>query len=551
MRCSIKAALLAASVLASGTATAQTQPAPRQIEVAELGAVDPFEVGVSPVLPNTVWSSGHAGALNGALSVLPDRASSGWTSPAAARLALNALRSSGEPPTGGRDDFRLAAKRADRALAASRAQLVYELLSRTPRVNESDALSRVFAETALAMGRTQEACRSADALLEGRDAAYWLRLRASCLALDGAIPAAELTAELARAQAESPNFDTLFDALVLDRPAPEDFRPRTALQLSLLEALAPGVRLTPHEDAPLWLHQAAERTGPAIALPETLPEALEAAATMQGAERAAALGALIGQDLDREIAAEALAIRLADAAQQGLFMEAALTFGPEVASLPITANTLAHGVQFTLAALAADDLNAAERWREALLDGPPAPPPSEAVLPDAATDLGVLPSLDGDAPKPDDEGVDAEPDWQPPAPGVLVALDFARAIALDEIRGDAFMALLAARLETATPERLCQAAGLVALGADDQGELQQALSGLTRQNGATPPAFGPLFLAAGAGALGETQLHAASLLERYPDDAETCAAVMLALDHADLRRQALQYLLARVIEGAA
>ena len=71
MRCSIKAALLAASVLASGTATAQTQPAPRQIEVAELGAVDPFEVGVSPVLPNTVWSSGHAGALNGHSAPIP------------------------------------------------------------------------------------------------------------------------------------------------------------------------------------------------------------------------------------------------------------------------------------------------------------------------------------------------------------------------------------------------------------------------------------------------------------------------------------------------
>ena len=550
MRCSIKAALLAASVLAGGAAVAQAQQSPRQIEVAELGAVDPFEVGVNPVLPDTVWSSGHAGALNGALSGLPDRASPGWSSPAAARLALNALRSSGEPPMGGRDDFRLAAKRADRALAASRAQLVYELLSRTPRVNESDALSRVFAETALAMGRTQEACRSADALLEGRDAAYWLRLRASCLALDGAIPAAELTAELARAQADSPNFDILFDALVLGRPAPEDFQPRTALQLTLLEALAPGVRLTPHEDAPGWLHQAAERTGPAIALPETLPEALETAVTMEGAERAAALGALIGQDLDREIAAEALAIRLTDAAQQGLFMEAALTFGPEVASLPITENTLAHGVHFTLAALAADDLNAAERWRDALLDGPPAPPPAEAPLTGPEAGLGALPTLDGEAVKPGEADADPEPEWQPPAPGVLVALDFARSIALDEIRDDAFMALLAARLENATPDRLCQAAGLVALGANDQGELQQALSGLTRQNGATPPAFGPLFLAAGAGALGETQLHAASLLERHPDDAETCAASMLALDHAGLRRQALQYLLARVIEGS-
>ncbi|MBL4544392.1 MAG: hypothetical protein JKP95_00020 [Oceanicaulis sp.] len=43
-------------------------------------------------------------------------------------------------------------------------------------------------------------------MLEGRDAAYWLRLRASCLALDGAIPAAELTAELARAQAQNARF---------------------------------------------------------------------------------------------------------------------------------------------------------------------------------------------------------------------------------------------------------------------------------------------------------------------------------------------------------
>ena len=553
MRWSIKAALLAASVLAGGQALAQAPARPGPIEVAQLGAVDPFEVGVSPVLPDTVWSSGHAGALDGALSVLPDRGSPGWSSPAAARLALNALRSSGEPPRGGRDDFRLAAKRADRALAASRAQLAYELLSRTPRVNESDALSRVYAETALALGQTGEACRAADALLEGRDAPYWLRLRASCLALDGAIPAAELTAELARAQAESPNFDLLFDALVLGRPAPEDFQPRTALQLTLLEALAPGVRLSPHEDAPTWLHLAAERTGPTIALPETLPEALETAVTLEGADRAVALGALIGQDLDREIAAEALAVRLSDAAQQGQFMEAALTFGPEVASLPITENTLAHGVHFVLAALAADDLNAAERWREALLDGPPPLPASLDPLAQPDAGLGALPSLDGAA-VPPGSGVDAlagEPDWKPPAPGVLVALDLARAIALDEIRDDAFMALLAARLETATPERLCQAAGLVALGADDQGELQQALSGLTRQSGVAPPAFGPLLLAAGARALGETQLHAASLLERYPDDAETCAASMLALDHAGLRRQALQYLLARVIEDAA
>ena len=133
----------------------------------------------------------------------------------------------------------------------------------------------------------------------------------------------------------------------------------------------------------------------------------------------------------------------------------------------------------------------------------------------------------------------------------MVGLDFARGIALDEVETDGFMALLAARLENATPERLCQAAALVALGADDQGQLQQALSGLTRDETVPAPAFGPLMLAAGTGALGETQILAAHLLDQHGDDAEACAATMLALDHAGLRSQALRYVLQRVIEEAA
>jgi len=538
--------------LTQGSAWAQSDPEivstpARDIEVAELGTVDPFEVGIQPALPETVWSSGHAGSLEAALARLPEAAGEGWASASAARLAAAALTSRGAPPRGGEADFNLAALRADRLLAASQASQVYELLARTPQVNESDALSRVFAEAAFAVGETTEACRSADALLEGREQAYWLRVRAACLAFDGAIPAAELTSELARAQTPNPDFDQFFDAFVLNRPAPENARPRTGLELTLMAMAAPGARIVPAEGAPGWLRKASERTGPSITLPQTLPEALEAAVSFEGADRAAALGALIQQDLDREIAAEALAIRLADAAESGTFIEVALAFGPEVSRLPITADTLAHGVRFVLAALVADDVNAATVWRDALMDGPPAPEPEpvEPQVYDALAPQGLTPPAEVKA------VVEPEVEWAPPAPGIMVGLDFARGIALDEVRTDGFMALLAARLENATPERLCQSAALVALGADDQGQLQQALSGLTRDETVSAPAFGPLMLAAGTGALGETQVLAARLLDQHGDDAETCAASMLALDHAGLRPQALRYVLQRVIAEAA
>lgn len=550
MRWAISTAAALAGLICAGAAFGQegaAAPGP-DIAVAELGAVDPFLVGVAPALPDSVWSSGDAAALDAALAQLPDRAAPGWRDAAAARLAARALRSSGEPPRGGEDDFALAALRADRLLAASRAHTTYELLARTPRVNESGALSRVFADAALALGRTDEACRAADALLEGREAAYWLRVRATCLALNGAIPAAELTAELARAQSPDSGFDALFDAFTLGRPAPQDAAPRTALELALMAAVSPEARITPAEDAPAWLKDAADRTGPPIALPELLPEALEAAVALEGADRAVALGALIQQDLDREIAAEALAIRLGEAAASGRFVEVAWGYGPEVARLPITADTLAHGPAFVLAALIADDVVAAAQWRDALMDGPPVPEPVSNTAPGSLT----VPAAPGVlTPPPGYAEAEPETPWEPPAPSVMVALDFAHAIAVDQVRDDVFMALLTARLEGATPERLCQAAALVALGADDQGQLRTAMSGLVREPDAPAPLLAPAMLAAGAGALGETQLHAAHLLEQHDGDAEVCAAAALALDHAGLRDQALRYVLERVVEEAA
>lgn len=535
---------VAALVLSAGAAHAQ-------IEVRELGAVDPLEVSAGGALPDTVWSSGEVEALRAVLTSLPDSRGAGWSNGPAARLALRALLSGGEPPARAEAAYDLAALRAGRALAAGRAQPVQRLLVRTPAINESDALSRLLAETSFALGEISEACRAADALLEGRDTPYWLRARATCLAFDGNLPAAELTAELARASAPNPEFDTLFDAYVMESGLPDGAAPASGLQLAIAARIAPETRIAAADAAPGWLKRAATRTGPRISLPETLPEALEAAVNLEGADRAAALGALIGQDVDREIAAEALAIRLQDAAESGEFLDVASAYGAEVARLPVTGDTLAHGVIFVFAALAADDIVAADAWREALMDGPPRPdrtPVADSLSDPAAPGAGPT---DMTAPPAYAEPAIEEPDWTPPPAGRMVAIDFARAVAEGRIETDAFAALMGARIEGATPARLCQAAGLAALGAEDDGAIRAAMTGLARDAGAPAPVLGPLLLAASAGALGETQLLAAHVLEQAPDSPEACAAAALSLDRAGLRGQALRLILEQILSEAA
>lgn len=515
------------------------------IAVRELGAIHPLEVDGGGVLPETVWSSGQGVALEAVLEALPT-AAQGWREPAAARLALGALLSGGPAPEGLEDRFTLAELRARRALAVGRPQPVLRLLERTPQINQSSGVSRVYAELAFALGETDDACRAANALLEGRDAPYWLRARAACLAIGGNIPAAELTAELARAQAPNPEFDAVFDAFTLERPVAESFQPVTGLQLALAALADPDRRFVAGDAAPVWLERAAARTGPRIALPETLPEALEAAVAMEGDARNVALGAIIQQDLDRVIAAEALAIRLTDAAQAGAFVEAATAFGAEVARLPVTADTLAHGRLFVLAALAADDVVAAETWREALFEGPPvAEPAVDVASPGGPAALNAPPAF---------SSLDAaitEPEWTPPPASVMVALDFARAVAAGQIADPGFTALLAARIEGATPERLCQAAMLTALGAQDGGTLRAAMTGLARGEDAIRPVLAPGLLAASAGATGESTLHAALVLDAAPQDAEACAGAAVILKTAGLEAAAFRLALELILEEAA
>ena len=549
MRWAISTLALCAALIG---AQALAQQPSRSIEVQDLGAVDPFQVGSRNVLPATIWSSSDADAVRAILGELPASTGTGWRQGAAARLAERVLLASGAPPRGARDDFALAALRMDRALAAGRAERVYELLERTPRLNQSSALSRLHAETAFALGETDAACRTAESLLRGRDEPYWLRARATCLALAGNMPAAELTADLARSADGAASFNTLFDALVLERGLPANARPSTGLELAIAMTLAPDERIAVAGDAPAWLERAATRTGPAITLPEDLDAALESAMAMEGADRAAALAAIAQQDIDRLIAAEALAARFDDAVSEGRFAEVARAYAMEIETIPINAQTLAHGPRFVLALALEGEVERAWRWREALLSGPepdrPEPLTRNGFSGQAPNQPGMLTPPPGFAP-----GLEDDP-WDPPAPAVMVALDMAIAIAADDIGSGPFGAILAARAENARPDRLAQLAGLAALGASAPEEVRIRVLEAGAQDGATAreadfAAMAALSLVNRSQA--ETLLLAAALIETSNGSARAYALACYLLERAGHRTEALQLILEALAEESA
>lgn len=549
MRWAISTLTVCAALLA---APANAQQPSGAIQVQELGAVDPFQIGSRNVLPSNIWSSSDADALRVILDTLPASSGQGWRHAGAARLAERVLLASGEPPRGGRDDFALAALRADRALAAGRVEQVYQLLERTPRLNQSSALSRLHAETAFALGETGPACNTAESLLRGRDEPYWLRARAVCLALAGNMPAAELTADLARSSEGGGNFGAYFDALVLDRGLPSANPVSTGLELAIAMTLAPEERISVAEGAPAWLKRAAARTGPAITLPEFLDEALEAAMALEGADRAAALAAIAQQDIDRLIAAEALAARFDDAVSEGRFAEVARAYAMEIETIPINEQTLVHGPRFVLALALEGELERAWRWREALLSGPERDHPSQEMNGQQDAQTPGAPGML--APPPGFASLPEEDPWEPPAPAIMVALDMAIGIAADDIGSGPFGAILAARAEGARPERLAQLAGLAALGASVPETVRVQLLSADAEGGAAGREADFASMAALSlvnNSRAETLLLAAGLIETSNGSAQAYTLASYVLERAGHRAEALQLILEALAEESA
>ena len=514
------------------------------IEVQSLDALDPLEVGLPDAAMGIgLWDGSDLDMAGRVLALLPAAAGPGYSSPAVAELARSVLSSGGYPPAGGRGDQALPVLRADRLLAAGGVFEAYDLLERTPNLNQNEPLSRLHAELAFATGNTRSACHTADALLRGREQAYWLRSRAFCLTLDGQDSAAELTAELARNTAEDDGFDTMLFAITLEGQPPAAMPViDSGLKLAMAHRLGGDAELTDLNvaGAPGWLQRFVNGRAAPAPVPASDPApALAAALTLPGLERTAALEAVLVQGVDRQIAAAALSGLLDDAVSAHAFAAAGRAYGSEVHTLPITRDTLGDGYRFALAALLSGDVRTASRWRDALMDGPPQAQPPAMEFDESGKPLDPL----ADTPMQE-----VPPAWVPPSPRRMVNLDLAIAIARDRLASDQTSALLAAHLESHGPAVLADMLAFNRLGAGEPSGLRAAL--LQRASASVGPEALAMEAAVRADARAEAAMLAISALASAQPNAETLSRAVAVLNQLGLRRAALDLLLERLVARA-
>jgi hypothetical protein len=287
------ALLLSLALLAAG-------PAHAQVEVSQLAAPDAFSTpGRDTGLPADLW---RGTPIETARTVLPLLASRPL-SPAGAALARKVLATGAPGPEGSVGDEALAGARANALIALGDVTAARRILERAPGLERNAELSRAAAETALLAGDAPRACAVAQALSSGRGDIYWLRLRAFCLAEAGQAGPAQLTFDLAQAQARDATYGRLMSARLLATP-PGAASLRNGLDLALSRSL--NLDLAAAKPAPAV---AAAQSGAEPATPVFDVSALDA--------QIGGLGATLLAGLPPEAGVSALIAAAADAAPAG------------------------------------------------------------------------------------------------------------------------------------------------------------------------------------------------------------------------------------------
>jgi hypothetical protein len=143
-----------------------------------------------------------------------------------------------------------------------------------------------------------------------------------------------------------------------------------------------------------------------------------------------------------------------------------------------------------------------------------------------------------------------QPEWVPPSPRRMVALDMAIAIAGDDLRGGTYEAVQAAWFEAHGPAVAADMLALTRLGAPMPEGLRPML--LAQEAAPAPAGLAAMDAAVRADARGEAALLAISVLAdpAAAGNADATARAIAALDAAGLRRAALSVLLERVVRSA-
>ncbi|MFI4964316.1 MAG: hypothetical protein ACHP9T_03015 [Caulobacterales bacterium] len=238
--------LLAALVLAGAAGSALGQePPPQGVEVSTLAAPDAFSAaGRDTGLPATLWRGASVATARSVLPLLAAKA----LSPAGAALARRVLATGAPGPHGASQDPALAAARVGALLAQGDAKAAAAILGRAPGIDRAPELAHAAAESALLSGDDTRACAVAEGLASGRDEVYWLRLRAYCQAIAGQRREAQLTFDLAQAQARDAVFGRLMGAKLAGAGDPGAASLRNGLDYALSHSL--GLDLSAAKPSP-------------------------------------------------------------------------------------------------------------------------------------------------------------------------------------------------------------------------------------------------------------------------------------------------------------
>lgn len=207
---------------------------PSGVAVSTLAAPDAFSsAGRDTGLPGNLWQGASLKTVRTVLPLLATKT----LSPAGAALARRVLATGAAGPQGAGEDPSLLAARAQALLAQGDPRAAAVILSRAPGVDRSPELAHAAAESALLAGDDGRACAVAQALGSGRDDIYWLRLRTYCQAIAGHPDQAQLTFDLAQAQAKDPVFARLMSAKIAGTGNPGAASLRNGLDVALSRSL--------------------------------------------------------------------------------------------------------------------------------------------------------------------------------------------------------------------------------------------------------------------------------------------------------------------------
>ncbi|WP_395673171.1 hypothetical protein [Phenylobacterium sp.] len=204
----------------------------QEVEVQPLAAPDSFSIPARETgLSASLWRGTAVETLRTVLPLIAGKP----LSPAAQALARRVLATGAPGPEGSADPALLGA-RAQALLALGDVKAAAAVLERASGLERNAELSRAAAETALLTGQDARACALAEGLAVGREDIYWLRLRAFCQAAAGQTAQAQLTFDLAQAQARDAVFGRLMSAR-LSGAAPGAPSLRNGLDYALSRAL--------------------------------------------------------------------------------------------------------------------------------------------------------------------------------------------------------------------------------------------------------------------------------------------------------------------------